>query len=207
MSTDTAAWFVDGSYLYKVWRDLPINRTTPPPRLDYTKLRKHLESKYHVNIAEAYYFNADADPPTAAANAFHTALQYPPPNGPGLRVKLYWLQRRQLKWPQKLGGMPVVHPDTGEEYEYTHQKGVDVGLSFHLMRSHRRQQWRTLFLGAGDGDFHEVVQHLVEDQNVKVVLIGTLGAISSKLLPYAQDPEDMNSIAGNITRPEVHPRT
>lgn len=94
-----AAWFVDGSYLFKVWQGL-----RRPDKLDYLLLRKHLENKFQVKIADAYYFNADPDPPTAKTNAFHSALAYPPPGGPGLRVKLYWLQKRPLYWPQAWGG-------------------------------------------------------------------------------------------------------
>ena len=196
MSDGNAAWFVDGSYLFSVWRNLGRSG-----KLDYLKLRNHLEDKFSVKIADAYYFNADADPPTAKTNAFHSALQYPPPGGPGLRVKLYWLQRRALYWPATWGGGAVVHPGTGQKYELTQQKAVDVGLAFHLMRSYGHRQWRTLFLGAGDGDFHEVVQHLVEHRDVNVILIGSLESISGELLPYAQATEELGEIAERVTRP------
>ncbi len=83
-----AAWFVDGEYLFKVWQSLA--RTD---KLDYLKLRRLLEDIYcdkasGEKIDDAYYFNADPDPPTAKTNAFHSALSFPPPSGPGLRVKL-----------------------------------------------------------------------------------------------------------------------
>ena len=196
MTGNSAAWFVDGSYLFKVWRGL--GRTD---KLDYLKLRNYLEDKFQVKIEDAYYFNADPDPPTAKTNAFHSALSYPPPGGPGLRVKLYWLQKRALSWPPTWGGGPVVHPQTGQQFELTQQKAVDVGLAFHLMRSYGHRHWRTLFLGAGDGDFHEATQHLVEHQDVSVILIGTLDSISRELLPYAQAVEEVNKIADNIARP------
>ena len=192
----SAAWFVDGAYLFKVWQNL--NRGD---RLDFVLLRQHLESKFHVEIADSYYFNADADPPTAKTNRFHTALTYPPPGGPGLRVKLYWLQKRLLYWPTKLGGGgPVVHPTTGQQFELTQQKAVDVGLAFHLMRSYGHRQWRTLLLAAGDSDFHEVIQHLVEHLDVAVILIGTMNSISSELLPYAQAVEELDKIADSVSR-------
>ena len=76
---------MDGLFLYKEWQGL--NRGD---RLDYLLLRRHLERKFQVRIADAYYFNADSDPLGACNNAFHRALAYPPPGGPGLRVKLYW---------------------------------------------------------------------------------------------------------------------
>ena len=168
-------------------------------RLDYLRLREHLEEKFQVKIADSYFFNADPDPPTAKTNAFHTALAYPPPSGPGLRVKLYWLQKRALTWPNAWGGGPVTHPN-GRQFELTQQKAVDVGLAFHLMRSYGHREWPTLFLAAGDGDFHEVVQHLVEHRNVAVILIGTTKSMSRELLPYAQAVEELDQIANSVAR-------
>ena len=196
MADNNAAWFVDGSYLFKVWQGL--SRTD---KLDYLRLRNYLEGKYHVTVEDAYYFNADPDPPTAKTTSFHRALSYPPPGGPGLRVKLYWLHKRALSWPAAWGGGPVVHQKTGQPFELTQQKAVDVGLAFHLMRSYGHRHWRTLFLVAGDGDFYEAIQHLVEHQDINVILIGTLDSISSELLAYAQAVEEVNKIADKITRP------
>jgi hypothetical protein len=48
-----AAWFVDGAYAFKVWQALSRS-----DRLDYSKLRNHLESTFQVSIDEAYYFSA-----------------------------------------------------------------------------------------------------------------------------------------------------
>jgi uncharacterized LabA/DUF88 family protein len=116
-------------------------------------------------------------------------------------VKLYWLQRKPLFWPSTLGGGPVVHPTSGEQYEITQQKAVDVGLAFHLMKSFARKGWTKLFLAAGDGDFHEVVQHLVENENVSVFLIGTMNSISEELRPYATEVIELGKIAAAISRP------
>lgn len=77
----------------------------------------------------------------------------------------------------------MLHPQTGQQYELVQQKGVDVGLAFHLMRSYARRGWNKLFLGAGDGDFHEVVQYFVEGENIPVWLIGTMNSISEELRP------------------------
>src|SRR3982751_3325788 len=131
----SAAGFVDGADATKCWTSL--KRTD---KLDFMKLRQHIEAKYldqtsNDKIEDAYYFNADPEPPTAKQNAFHNALQFPPPTWPGLRVKLYWLQEKELYWPAHMGGGPVIHPLTGEHYKQTVQKAVDVGLAFHLMRS------------------------------------------------------------------------
>lgn len=196
----SAGWFVDGAYLMKCWNGLRITEA-----LDYAKLRSYLESTYcdqqaGERIEEAYYFNADPEPPTAKQNAFHNALAYPPPSGPGLRVKIYWLSRKALSWPSAMGGGPVVHPTSGQQYEFVQQKGVDVGLAFHLMRSYARRGWKKLFLAAGDGDFHEVIQYFVEAENIPVWLIGTMGTISEELRPYATGIIQLDQIAGQVGR-------
>jgi uncharacterized LabA/DUF88 family protein len=172
------------------------------------KLRRLLESKHcdsasGEKIEDAYYFNADPDPPTAKVNAFHSALSFPPPSGPGLRVKLYWLQKKELYWPACLGGGPVLHPTMGIQYEITQQKAVDVGLAFHLMRSFGHRKWRKLFLAAGDGDFYEAVQHLVENENVDLFLVGTISTISDELKPYARATVPLDEIASQIARPQI----
>jgi uncharacterized LabA/DUF88 family protein len=194
MSTG-AAWFIDGAYVFKVWQGLKNGA-----RLDYLKLRTYLEATFEDRIDDAYYFNADNDPPNAKANAFHSALSYPPPDGPGIRVKLYWLQKKALFWPASWGGGPVIHPVTSQHYELTQQKAVDVGLAFHLMRSFGHRKWKRLFLAAGDSDFHEAVQHLVENEDVDLVLIGTPGTISGELLPYARSVINLNDIAEHVAR-------
>jgi uncharacterized LabA/DUF88 family protein len=190
-----AAWFIDGAYLFKVWQGLKR-----ADKLDYLKLRSYLESTFSERIEDAYYFNADSDPPTSKMNAFHSALSYPPPAGPGIRVKLYWLQKRPLFWPASWGGGPVLHPETSRHYELTQQKAVDVGLAFHLMRSFGHRQWKKLFLAAGDSDFHEAVQHLVEHEDVELVLIGSGSTISGELLPYARSVVNVGDIAEQIAR-------
>lgn len=194
-SSSSAAWFVDGAYLFKAWQSL--RRSDKP---DYLKLRTYLESTFDARIDDAYYFNADPDPPSAKMNAFHSALSYPPPAGPGIRVKLYWLQKKALFWPASWGGGPVVHPETGQHYELTQQKAVDVGLTFHLMRSFGHRRWKRLFLAAGDSDFHEVVQHLVEHEDVELVLLGTGNTISGELLPYARAIVSLQDIAEQVSR-------
>jgi len=196
----SAAWFVDGAYAMKSWNSLKR-----ADRLDYLKLRHVLETTFldqtaNERIEDAYYFNADPEPPTAKQNAFHNALQYPPPAGPGLRVKLYWLQEKELFWPPHMGGGAVVHPVSGEHYKLTIQKAVDVGLAFHLMRSFSKRHWQTLFFFAGDSDFHEAIQHLVEHEDVNLVLLGTLQTISQELRPYARNIFEVDKQATLISR-------
>ena len=177
----SVAWFVDGDYARKT-----MTSVEPGARLDYLKLRREVEDDAKEPVSEAYYFNCNNNPPSAEQDAFHRWLKSPPPRGPGLRVKLYWLQTKELHWPKHMGGQAVLHPETGEPFRQTTQKGVDVGLGFHLMRSFSKVGWKRLYLVAGDGDFHEVVQHLVEDEGVKLTILGSLDTVSGELAPYGE---------------------
>ena len=167
--------FIDASYVYKVYRD----------KIDYLKLRDHIENTLGDSIDEAYYFNADNDPPTA--EKFHGYLSMPYPKGPGFRVKVYWLSKKPLFWPEQFGGHPVMHPtDATVQYEMRSQKGVDVGLIFHMTKSYFRRKWSKLVLVAGDGDFYEPVQSLVESDGVDLHLVGSVTSMSSELRSYAR---------------------
>lgn len=194
------ALFIDGAYLMKAWTSLQRG-----DRLDYTKMRHYLEREFCASgepIGDAYYFNADPDVQTAKQNGFHNALSVPPPNGPGLRVKLYWLQRKKLYWPNSLGGGPVVHPARKVQFELVQQKAVDVSLAFHLIRSYTQRGWTRLFFAGGDGDFHECIQHLVENENVDLYLIGTENTISGELKPYARSIIRLEEVAAEWSRPK-----
>jgi hypothetical protein len=190
------AWFIDGAYAMKAWNRV----SSHDQRMDYALLRAEIEDDAGESIGDAYYFNCDSDPPSASPSNFHRFLASPPPRGAGLRVKLYWLQSYPLHWPVSMGGEPVVHPTTGEPYVQKTQKGVDVGLAFHLMRSYSKRGWKKLYLMAGDGDFHEVIQHLVENEDVHVTLIGTNDSISGQLAPYADNVVDFGEIKTKIVR-------
>ena len=177
--------FIDGAYASKIF-----------PRLDYAKFRLEIEAHLGDTIDEAYYFNADDDPPKATK--FNHFLTVPPPKGPGFRIKVYWLSKKKLFWPLGLGGQPVMHPTIPDlQYELASQKAVDVGLAFHMVRSFYRRKWTKLVLFAGDGDFHEPIQALVEGENVELHIVGSLekktasgevkkGTISGELMPYGK---------------------
>ena len=172
-----SALFIDGAYLMKA---------SYPHHIDLVKFRNMVEKDAGEKLDEAYYFSADEDPPKQAK--FTSFLQYPPPSGPGFKVKMYWLSQRALYWPKALGGGPVVHPTqkdptTGQpvQFELTTQKAVDVGLAYHMIRSFTKRKWNRLYLAAGDADFHEPIQALVEHENVDLVLIGSPNTISTQL--------------------------
>jgi len=196
-----AALFVDAGYINKLW--MALNRTD---YLDYLKLREHLEATYcnpaaGDRILEAYYFTAKLDPGNDRMDAYLNALSYPPPVGPGFRVKVEWCVKEPLFWPKSLGGAPVLHPSTGEQYELIRQKAVDVSLAFHLILSHTTRQWTKLFLATGDGDFKTPIQYLVEYKGVELVLIGNLQTISEQIRPYACEIIRLDEVAEQFARP------
>ncbi len=51
--------FIDGSYMYKAY----------PGQVDYVKFRNEIEKHLGDSIDEAYFFNADDDPPNAKKRA------------------------------------------------------------------------------------------------------------------------------------------
>lgn len=164
--------FIDGQYLYQA-----VGRR----KIDFIKLRSLVEQELDDTVDEGYYFSADDDPPIA--DKFHHALSYPPPSGPGLRVKVYWLQKKKLYWPDNT---PVIHPTENYQFELTTQKAVDVGLVYHLTRAFLKRKYTKLALVSGDGDIHEPVQNLVENENVELYLVGAMQSISGELRPYAR---------------------
>ncbi len=185
--------FIDGAYVHKVFNG----------RMDYLKLRKHIETTLGDTVDEAYFFNADDNPP--AAEKLHNALTMPFPGGPGFRVKLYWLSKKKLYWPTTMGGGPVVHPTIADtQYELTTQKAVDVGLVFHMTRSFYRRKWNKLVLAAGDADFHEPIQNLVESGEIDLHLIGSINTISQELRPYARGifEIDRNPLSSELALPQ-----
>lgn len=171
----TIGIFVDAAYIWKTHKEFT----------DYLKLRQFIEEELGDTVDEGYFFDVDTGP--TKASKLHNLLTFPPPKGPGFRVKTYWLQKKPLFWPKKLGGQPVLHPDNPTiQYELTTQKAVDVGLVYHMTRSHSKRKWDKLVLAAGDADFHEPVRNLVEAENVDLYLIGSLANISEELRPYAR---------------------
>lgn len=183
-----SALFIDGAYLMKA---------TYPDKSDLIKLRNLVEQDAGEVLDEAYYFSA-ADDSTKQVK-FVAFMQYPPPSGPGLRVKMYWITHKKLFWPAEHGGGPVVHPSdldpgTGQplQYELTMQKAVDVGLAFHMVRSYYARKWNRLYLVAGDSDFYEPVMHLVENENVELVLIGNGTTVSTRLRQFERKFMDIS---------------
>jgi NYN domain len=179
------AWFVDGAYFSRCWSYADSGKP------DWLRFFDVVEGDAGEALGPAYFFDATSDPTSAASNPYYGFLQLPRPDGPGFRLVLGSVQKRELEWPNQMGGGKVLHPDNGQPFVQTIQKEVDVLLAFNLVRSQTKVGWKKLYLVAGDKDFYEPVKHLVENEGVEVSMFGLrnnhmgLPTIASKYGPYA----------------------
>ena len=64
--SNSTAWFIDGSFLYKECQGLHRDN-----RLDYLLLHRHLEHKFEVRIAGMSTTSTRIPIPWARTNSFH----------------------------------------------------------------------------------------------------------------------------------------
>jgi uncharacterized LabA/DUF88 family protein len=107
----------------------------------------------------------------------------------------------------RVGGFRVImHPtasrtvfdDNGHPFRVTKQVGVDVDLALTISRSHSRDDWNTLILLAGDGDFYPLVQRLVEEHSVRVILVAAKHSASAYITPYVNQYHSLESLVERI---------
>lgn len=173
--------FVDGAYLDIAWRKISSQR------LDFARLRNMIEQHCDDRILEAYYF--DSDPERRRDSVYRMLQQH------GFRVKLYPSTYEDII---DNNGAVVRDSRTGEPLRRLRQKGVDVGLALQMLQSHARCAWSRLVLIAGDADFTEPVQRLVEQHNVRVTLIGLPEKTSSLLRSYTESRIDLRVNATDL---------
>jgi uncharacterized LabA/DUF88 family protein len=178
--------FADGSYLWKAWRAVSASN------VDYSRLLQLIVNRCDDAVSVAYYY--DATHPSVDASARVMALARA-----GFRVRTHYrVVREKVRWPD---GRSAIDPQTGEVLTVERQKGVDVGLALGIVKSLERDRWTKLALIAGDADFSELVQDLVEQHNVEVTLIGHRGSISHSLLPYARQIIDLRMVVSELAFP------
>lgn len=166
-------WLIDGAYVYSCILKERDRLKDTQFSIDYKKLRTVIERKNGEEVV-AYYFNCTPNPPTDAQNAFHTWLKSAKPHGPHIRVKLYKLKEVHLSCPYCNNGISKKT-----------QKGVDVGIVTTALRY--ANNFDTLILSTGDGDFEETVRHLKEDLQKKIILASFKYGLSTDLQQYADE--------------------
>lgn len=181
--------FIDGAYLSISWRQISATQ------LDFANLLALVAQRRASAIVEAYCFDATAN---GCTNEYFIAMERS-----GIRVKLYEYAYEEVR--DEFDNMIV--GSNGAPIRRRIQKGVDLGLATYLLESHRRRRWSELVLVAGDADFAEPVQRLVEIEGVTLTLVGVPQRISHALRPYASDFIDLRCSRGQLERASGRPQT
>ena len=164
-------FFVDGSYLRKAWQ-----HTSPKAALRFDALRPLVEHECSDTITVAYWFDArlpDGSPHDRQQAALLRA---------GFRANTHY--RVAIEPIHDRFGRPVEDPVSKQPLTTLRQKGVDIGLARAIERSYHADGWNHLVLSAGDGDFAELVEDLVEREQVTVTILGTDRTVSLSLRPF-----------------------
>jgi nijmegen breakage syndrome protein 1 len=177
-------WIVDAAYLMKA----------SPGRIDYLLLRNALEERLKRTFVEAYYVDSAPSPPTEQQESYYTWLKSAPPRGPKMRVRLH-----------RLKGLQVECPGCHVRFERNVQQGVDVAIATLIVKLSAQNQYDTLLLSAGDGDFEDAVQYVKEELHKEVWLTGFEGKVSADLQSYADEVIWLNELWPRIRKPVPAP--
>ncbi len=181
-----ALWLIDGSYLYKAMREYQDNHSQfTNLGVDYTKLKSEIKRIFAVDRIDCFYFNSTPDPATDAQNQFHTWLKSAEPNGPNIRVKLYGLKEKTMRC-----------KSCKNIIKYKVQKGVDVGIATTALKIY--EKYNAIVLSAGDGDFEDFIEFLVEDKDLKLFIVGFNGSISPDIQQYSSSVYLIDEHYGDI---------
>lgn len=168
-----ALWLIDGLYIYKAAKTFQKdNPCFDKKGVDYKKLKDRLVKEFKIDNLDAWYFNSTPDPASDSQNAFHSWLKTSEPKGPGIRVKLYDIKKKEF-----------VCKNCGETVSVGVQKGADVGIATTAMKLFER--FDAIILSAGDGDFEDFIKYIVEDNDKKLYIVGFAGSISPDLQQFS----------------------
>lgn len=160
---DRLLLIIDGGYFQKGQQEHGMD-------LDIESLLAFVQRLTGSAIEHAYYYDS-----APHDTAFHRALRR-------LQIRV---ESRPLKT------LPVRCPNARCAYsrqpiERTVQAGVDVAIATKILTMACEDQYDTLVLLAGDGDFADAVQYVKERRRKRVVVCGFSNSISNRLLPYAE---------------------
>jgi len=159
-------WIADAAYVMKA----------APGRIDYLRLKQHLETLNGGAIYESYYLNSTPNAPTDAQDAFHNWLKLAPPAGPKMRVRLY-----------NLKSMACECPKCHTRFQRQVQKGVDVGIATLILKLATQNQYERLILSAGDGDFEDAIDYVKSELHKEIWIAGFDNSVSGDLQSYADE--------------------
>lgn len=160
-------------------------------QFDYLKLRSYLERA--GDIQRGYFVNSVMSPIPDGQARFHNWLKTARPHGPQLIVQLYELKDREVTCTH-CGGRSITQV----------QKGVDVGIATLMVRLADQDNYDTVILSSGDGDYLDAVRHIKEYMNKRLELCVFELGVSPDLQAYADRLWWINDFHEDIARTE-HP--
>jgi uncharacterized LabA/DUF88 family protein len=175
-------WIADAAYLMKA----------APGRVDYLRLKQHLETLNGGAIYESYYLNSMPYPTNEAQDGFHNWLKLAPPTGPKMRVQLY-----------KLKSLACECPKCHTKFQRQVQKGVDVGIATLILKLATQNQYDRLILSAGDGDFEDAIDYVKSELHKEIWIAGFDNSVSADLQSYADLMVWLSADWEAIRRPEA----
>jgi len=158
---DIAAIVVDGSYSFKMCSERG-------KRMNFQKMIDKLEAQFHCTIARRIYVDYIPDP----NKPFYRYLK---------EVKFEPVSC-QIKNETRYDRSKL------QTFQCTVQKGGDVMVAYYLMRWAFENDFRRIFVMAGDGDFYPVLRFIADERrNQKdLTLLHWSESISDTLFPFAQ---------------------
>ncbi|MGZ3520282.1 MAG: NYN domain-containing protein [Vulcanimicrobiaceae bacterium] len=115
---------------------------------------------------------------------------------PGFRTRMHYRVVTEIV--RDCAGSAIEDPRTKQPLTIYRQKGVDVALARAIERSHHTDRWNHLVLAAGDADFAELVEDLVERDAVRATIIGAEKSISLAFRPFVERIIDLQRHAGEL---------
>jgi uncharacterized LabA/DUF88 family protein len=162
---------IDGSYFF--YASMASNI-----KLDYNKLKQKIE--IDGPLYKSYFFTANENDDNN--KKFYNVLKYF-----GFIVREYGLKEKYMN-NVHCGdcnlNIDLQCPNNNNHKLYIKQQlGVDIGIA--TMAIKLKENYDTLILGAGDGDFVDMVEYLSEDCNKKIELVLFDYGVSLDLRSYA----------------------
>jgi uncharacterized LabA/DUF88 family protein len=181
-------WLIDAGYLNKAFRSFDYQN-----QIDWVKLRNKLEEK--EPIWRVYYFDSG----DGAQKGFYNWLSQAPPNGPKMITKIYELKNYHFygatceRCDQKI----VCPTDSSHRLFVKQQKGVDVGIATIAIK--HLNNYDTLILSSGDGDFFEMIE-CVSEANKRIELVVFANSVAPELQSRADNILLINDFADEVKK-------
>jgi uncharacterized LabA/DUF88 family protein len=154
---------IDGAYFHKGQQTFDMD-------LDIESLLKFVQRLSGSTIEHAYYYDSAPE-----ETPLHRALRRMQ-----IRVESRSLKTLAVRCPNGRCAY------SRQPIERTVQAGVDVAIATKILTMACENEYDTLVLVAGDGDFADAVQYVKERCRKRIFVCGFSGTISNRLAPFAE---------------------